>query len=436
MKVNVTELIDERPLGWRQVTVIVLCGLVALLDGFDTQSIGIAAPQIAAALGMARPALAPVFAAALLGAMAGALTMGPLSDRVGRRRVLIFATVFFAVFTAATAQATSYETLIAYRFLAGVGLGGATPCFIALTAEYAPARLRGAVISAMWAGFPLGGVVGGLVNPGLIAAFGWRSVFYIGGALPLVLAVMLALALPESLRFLAAKGAPLDQLRRTLARIAPAEAASATEVFVTEERTGNSGVRNLFIRGRAARTLLLWVVFFSSFLILVFTPLWAPTLLQGPGRLTAANAALVVAMSNLGSVIGTAGFGRLLDRFGVGGVLLGAFVVGTGFVAAIGLGGAHLTVPAASAFMAGFLVGGGSAGAITLSATIYPTEVRSTGVGWGMAMGRLGQVAGPFVAGAMLSAGWEADRIFPGIAVFSLLAALSVALLMRLKRQG
>ena len=434
--VNVTELIDGRKVGVQQFAIILMCGLVALLDGFDTQSIGIAAPHIAGALGIPRPALALVFSAALFGAMTGALVLGPVSDRLGRRKVLIFATVLFALFTAATAQATNYETLLAYRFIAGVGLGGATPCFIALTAEYAPARLRSALVSVMWAGFPLGGVIGGLVNPHLIEAFGWRAVFYLGGALPLLLTGVLVFLLPESLRFLVTKGAPTETIRRTLARIAPEEARSASSFFVTETQTGSASPRKLFSEGRAWPTGLLWVTFFGSFLILVFIPLWAPTLLLGPGRLTATGAALVVAMSNLGSAIGTASFGRLLDRFGAGKVLIAAYVLGALFVTGVGLGGASVAVPVVCAFFAGLLVGGGSAGAIALAATFYPTEIRSTGIGWGMAMGRLGQVVGPFVAGALLAVGWEADRIFPVISLFALVCALSVVVLVGRERKA
>ncbi len=203
--VDITALIDAHPLGALQRRVLALCGLAALLDGLDLQSIGLAAPGIIASLHVPPRAFGLVFSAALLGLMLGAFGLGPRAARPGRRRILIGALVVFGVFTFATAAATSFPALLGFRFLAGIGLGGAMPSFIALGTEYSPRRLRTISVALLWAGFPLGGVVGGLLGARLIPAFGWPSLFYVGGVLPLLLALLLVVALPESIGFLVAR---------------------------------------------------------------------------------------------------------------------------------------------------------------------------------------------------------------------------------------
>ena len=196
-EVNVTRLIDDRPLTRFQIGVIVCCALINLFDGADTQSIGVAAPFIADELGIPIANFKWIFSSALVGATLGAATFGPLADRFGRKTLLIIAAVLIGIFTILTALATSVPMLIAFRVLAGLGLGGATPCFIALTSEYAPARLRAALVTVMWSAFPLGGLTGGLLNSYLIPTIGWRAIFYIGGVAPLIIAVVLAFFLPE-----------------------------------------------------------------------------------------------------------------------------------------------------------------------------------------------------------------------------------------------
>ena len=194
---DVTKLIDDGGLSRFQMAVVLLCGLVAILDGADTTSIAIAASTIAGLLNFPMSAFGVVFAAGTLGAMLGAMTFGPLADRFGRKRLLIVATVLFAIFTFLIAHATSYSTLVLYRFLAGLGLGGATPCFLALVSEYVPQRIRGTVVSVLWAAFPLGIMLGGFLNSYLVTTFGWQMIFYVGGVLPLLVAALLTLLLPE-----------------------------------------------------------------------------------------------------------------------------------------------------------------------------------------------------------------------------------------------
>ena len=198
--VDLPALIDSQPLSAYQCWIIGLCALVALLDGMDTQSIGVAAPLIADLLGVTRPQLAPIFSAGLVGAALGAFAFGPLADSFGRKRFLVLACAVFGVFTFATALCASFEALLVCRFLTGLGLGGALPCFVALASEFAPARLRATAVTVTWAAFPLGGMLGGFLNAALIDTFGWRAIFYAGGVAPVLVALLLARWLPNSLR--------------------------------------------------------------------------------------------------------------------------------------------------------------------------------------------------------------------------------------------
>jgi MFS family permease len=204
--VDVAKLIDGSGLSRLQIAVVLLCGLVAILDGADTTSIAIATSTIAGMLNFPVSAFGLVFAAGTLGAMLGAMTFGLLADRFGRKRLLVAATILFGIFTLLIAHAQSYSTLVLYRIIAGFGLGGATPCFLALVSEYVPRQVRGTVVSVLWATFPFGIMLGGFLNSYLVTAFSWQMIFYVGGAIPLVVAALLTVMLPESLQFLIGRG--------------------------------------------------------------------------------------------------------------------------------------------------------------------------------------------------------------------------------------
>lgn len=432
--VNVSRLIDETPIGRLQLLVIVLCAAINLLDGMDSQSIGVAAPFIAQGLGLKLSEFGPIFSASLLGAALGAIGFGALADRVGRKPLLILAVLIIGVCTLLTAHAPSRSSLILFRFLAGIGLGGATPCFIALTSEYAPTHSRAAWVTVMWAGFPLGGMIGAFTNALLIPAFGWRAIFYVGGMLPLLLAIILLAILPESLKFLVTRPHRSTAARRILQRLGAPDPGPNAILTADDHTPPGSPLRHVFAEGRAIGTLLLWVPFFMGFGILSVAVLWTPSLLRLNGISPAATA-FVVAFNGLGACFGQAASGRLVERFGIIPTLVPAFVLGA--AATVGLGYGATSVPLAATFIGliGLFVGLGSAGAIALAAILYPTPVRSSGVGLGMAMGRFGQVVSPLVAGTMLGLGWNAGQIMFAVAFGALVAAVFV-ILFRLRVGG
>lgn len=427
-EIDLPALIDSQPLSRKQIRIIGLCSLVALLDGLDTQSIGVAAPLIAKLFGMEKSQLAPIFSAALIGAAIGALAFGPLADRFGRKPFLVLSAVIFGVFTFLTALCPDFNTLLACRFAAGLGLGGALPCFVAMSSEFAPARLRATVVTITWAAFPLGGMLGGFLNAAVIAHYGWQTIFYIGGVLPIVVALVLAFTLPNSLRQDFKSEAGQARLARLVDSMFGSTVAAGTRFYSTEVAPAGMPVKHLFTEGRALGTLLLWVPFFMGFGTLTVVVLWTPTLL-GMYGISPAATAQVVAFNGLGAAIGMAAAGSLMQRFGVVKTLTPAFLLGA--LATIALGHEAASVPLASLFtgLVGLFVGLGVAGAVALASLVYPDAIRSTGAGWAMGMGRIGQTLAPLLAGALLGKQWSVPDIMLVIGLAPAIAALFILLL-------
>jgi MFS transporter, AAHS family, 4-hydroxybenzoate transporter len=421
---NVTRLIDDGRVGRAQIIAVMLCAAVAFLDGVDSQSIALAAPIIAEGMKLTRAALGPVFSAGLLGAGIGALTFGPLGDLFGRKRILILATAIFGLFTFLTALVQSYDMLLLVRFAAGLGLGGATPCFITLASEYVPSPRRAMVVSLIWAAFPLGGMAGGFFNGYILGAFSWQTMFLIGGGAPIAAASVLGLWLPESIRFLMARGADPSRIAAILARIRPGTPA-ATHYVASEEPAGRAPLAQLFTGDRVAQTLLLWVLFVTGFGVLAITVNWTPVLLREHGFPPAA-AGMALGFHGLGALIGMGSAGKLIERFGGIPVLCPALLLGAAMTGALGY--AAVSLPAMSIVLAliGVLVGMGASGSIALASLIYPTAMRSTGTGWAMGMGRFGQMLTPLFAGAVTAAGYSGVELFLAFALAPLIGALAV----------
>lgn len=426
--VDVAALIDGHPMSPLQIRVVALCGLAALLDGFDLLAIGVAAPAMAESLRITAALLGTVFSAALLGLMLGAFGLGPVADRIGRRSLLIGATATFGVFTLATAYAANLPQVIVFRFLAGVGLGGAMPAFISLAAEYTPRSRRRQVVALLWAGFPLGGVVVGLLAARLIPTAGWRALFVIGGAVPLGLAVALPFLLPESIAFLISRGSAGPRIPALLKRVVPGADIRPETCIVRPVESCHSGARALFRQGLGHVTALLWGSYFTTFLLLITSTAWIPTLLERSG-LARAEGAHGIALFAAGSVIGTPLAGILLATFGTGGVLPVALLAGAVAIGALGIVGPFATPVLVCLVCAGFCLGVASSGLIALAPLLYPTGVRSTAVGWAMGWGRTGSFVGPLAIGVLVASGWSVDSTFVALGMPGLLGMVLTACL-------
>jgi MFS transporter, AAHS family, 4-hydroxybenzoate transporter len=426
--INVTELLGSRPMGRFQIGVVVLCALAALLDGYDLQVIGLAAPAIAHTLRIPIASMGGVFSAALAGLALGSFSLGTLADRIGRKKVLIAAMLLFGACTLATAVAASLDTLLLARLLTGFGLGGALPSFIALASEYTPHDRRALVVALLWAGFPLGGALGGLLGSRLMPDPGWQWLFWIGGTVPMLIAVLQMGWLPESVGYLVYSGAPAERIAALLSRVCGEEVSKQARFVLGEERAAGGKARQLFTHGRAAGTLLLWASCFVAYMQLVTNSAWSPILLSHVG-VPVPRSALAMAAFNLGSLIGTPAAGWLLTRLGSA-TLLPLLLAGT--VVAYGLVGycaPNIGMIVVLESLVGLFLGTATAALIALSALFYPAPIRSTGVGWAMGVGRVGSFLGPLLVGALLAGGWSVAAIFALLAAPALIAAFTAGLI-------
>jgi AAHS family 4-hydroxybenzoate transporter-like MFS transporter len=387
-------------------------------------SIGYVAPAIVRAWNLPRGALGPVFSASLVGLMIGALTFGPLADRIGRRRIIIASTIAFGIGTLATMLAGDTTSLLVIRFLTGLGLGGAMPNAVAMTAEFSPHRRRATMVMTMFCGFSVGAAIGGLIAAALIPAFGWRSVFLVGGLCPLVLAPLLAWRLPESVRFLALSGHRDHRLGAILTAAFPNARVSPGARYMAHDAPSTGlTVTQLFVARRGLATILFWIVFFMSLLDLYFLSNWLPTVLNDLGA-SVSLAAVIGAMLQIGGVAGTLALGRLIDRFSFR-ALAFTYLLATVAVAAIGVSGHSIPLAVATIFCAGFCIVGGQIAANALAATYYPTSLRATGVGWALGIGRVGSIVGPLMGGLLLAWHWAAQSLFLVAALPALCAAVA-----------
>jgi AAHS family 4-hydroxybenzoate transporter-like MFS transporter len=421
---DVQEVVNAHPLSRFQKTVIALCFLVVAIDGFDTAAIGFIAPSLKAEWGVTPAELAPLFAAGLFGLMAGAFVFGPLADRIGRRPVLIATTVFFGAMTFASAFAPSVEWLIALRFLTGIGLGGAMPAAITLTAEICPEKRRASLVTLMFCGFTIGSASAGLAASGIVSAFGWQGLLMLGGVLPVLLTPVLIALLPESPRYLVASNAAPARIADVLGRMAP-EADLSGATFAAPVRPAGSPVSRLFSDGLGLGTVLIWTTFFMSLLVFYLLSSWLPLLITTAG-FSMEHASLMGATLAAGGTVGAILIGRLMDRFEPHRVLAGAYLLAGAFVILLGSAVATPWLLVVAIFGAGFGVAGAQVGINALAAGYYPTASRATGVSWANAVGRTGSVLGSMIGGVLLSLGWDLATVFAAAALPAFLAALAM----------
>jgi AAHS family 4-hydroxybenzoate transporter-like MFS transporter len=422
-QINVSDLIDKNKVGRFQILLFGLCAMSLIMDGFDVQAMGYVAPEVIREFGMKGSQVGDIVAAANFGVLIGSLLFTMLADKIGRRPVLIFGTFYYAVITIVTARAATPEELLWLRFIGGIGMGSIIPNASALIGEYSPGTKRVTLIMAITVGFTAGAALGGFVAAGLMPAFGWRSVFYFGGVIPLVVGTLMLFWLPESLQFLVVRR-KFEQVGQWLKRIAPtAPLGPGTRYVAAEKAKGGVPVVHLLTEGRAPVTLLYWLVNFTNLLNLYFLAGLLPTILSRHDY-TSSTSALIGGLMQAGGTIGTFGLAWLIAKKGFTRMLTATFVAAAVAIALIGNGfvmAAPLLLTAV-VILAGWCVIGGQPGINALGTTYYPTYMRSTGVGWGLGIGRIGAIVGPLIGGRLLDIDWSTQQLF---LVFALPAVVS-----------
>lgn len=376
-------------LNLQMARTIGLCFLVALMEGLDLQAAGIAAQGMAAAFELDKLHMSWVFSAGIFGLLPGAFAGGWLADRIGRKRVLMASVGLFGVFSLATALAWDINSLLVARCLTGVGLGAALPNLIALTSEVAGPRLRGTAVSLMYCGVPLGAALAALIGIADLAG-GWQVVFYVGGVVPLLIVPLLGLYLPESQQFRNVQGeAPIGV------------------------------VQGLFREGAALPTTLIWVSYFFTLMVVYILINWLPSLVIGQG-FTGRQASWVMLALQIGAAAGTLFLGWVMDRLPAWALSALIYVGILVSLTVLGLA-SHLPGMLAAGFIAGFFATGGQCVLYALAPHFYRPSIRATGVGSAVAIGRLGAMSGPLVAGKMLALGTGTAGVMlasaPGIVI-------------------
>lgn len=393
---------------------IALCFAAALFDGLDIVAPGLVAPQLVADFSLSPVQMGRLFSSSTVGLLLGALYGGWLADRIGRKRVLIASMITFGLMSLMTAGATNTAVLFAGRVLTGLGLGGALPNLIALSAEAGPPERRTTLVTLMYSGVPLGGAMGGAVTLWGGAADNWRILFYLGGFAPLLLAAALVFLLPES---------RLYERARSARAAATGSGAAPSKRFLSV----------LFGGGVARTTVLLWIAFFCTLLILYLLVNWLPLLFVNAGY-SRPDAAVATIVFNIGGGLGAIALGSLMDRGRKHVVMLASFVGMAASLLALLLAfrtqGVALTIAAAAAFAVGVFVIGTQLALYGTAPNYYSTAVRGTGVGAAVAAGRIGSIVGPLVAGSLLGAGGDAASVLTALLPVVVVAAIAAFLLL------
>ncbi|TBN39068.1 MFS transporter [Paracoccus subflavus] len=398
--IEVGEAIDQSPFGRFQWMVVALCGALLIVDGYDVFVAGTVLPTLIAEWGLTKPQAGALQAWALFGMMFGALILGPLADRIGRKKGVAISFVLFTTATTLTGFANTPEQFKVLRFIAGLGCGGLMPNAVALMNEYAPKRLRGTMVALMFSGYSIGGMLAAGLGIGIIPGFGWQPMFF-AAAIPLLMLPLILWKLPESLGFLIGQGKQ-DEAKRIFAKVDPGTILGPDDRLVfTETKGARASVAELFRHGRSLRTTMLWVSFFCCLLLVYLLSSWLPKVLQEAGY--AERASLLSLFSlNFGGMAGAILGGRMGDRFGLPRVVVGFFLAAALSIALIGANPAPGLL-----FLLVFVAGATTIGTQILLyasvAQLYNLSVRGAGLGWASGVGRIGAIVGPTLGGVLLA---------------------------------
>lgn len=434
---RIQDFIDGQRTRSIHFRILAICTFVMFIDGFDIFLVGKIAPAIARGLGEAPAAMTLVFLLQQIGLAIGAFVAPPLADRFGRKRMLVACLTIFGFLTLLTSLATTITQFAILRGIAGIFLSGGLPMAVSLLAEHTPRARRGAFISIAFAGYSAGGAAGGAVAAWMIDAYGWQSGFWLGGIMPLVGALVMIFALPESLQFLASRNATDRRIAPIIRRFDRNAALSGDEVFLTADGSSSAekaGLLDIFRGGRTRATAVLWMACVLSMGTIALMAAWLPTFFQEMSGIPIQRFAVLAMLGFLGGLVGTLMIGWLFDRLRAS-RLISAYYFGlAGMILLLGM------VPFEAPFFLGVLLAynffqtGGQTGLNTMMTRIYPASMRSTGLGWAGGMGRIGGIILPLFGGLALASEFSLQTTLAIIAVLPLTVGLLVLMIPDLAR--
>jgi MFS transporter, AAHS family, 4-hydroxybenzoate transporter len=426
--VDVTQCIEQRKLGWFAIRLIVVSWLVTFFDGFDMNVIAFTSKYLQRAFELDAKMLGNVFSAGIFGTLLGGFLFGFLGDKLGRRPAILIATCAFTVLTLLTALVQSYHQLMILRFFNGLALGGVLPLIWALNVEFTPKKSRATVITLIMLGYGLGTALSGPVARQLLPRYDWPSVFVFGGCASVVATILLALSLPESLRYLAAKDKGHDIITKVLRQMqVPTPQGDQIRYVLSDEQVQAKTrfhVRQLFEGRLAWLTPLLWASYFASSMSTFFISSWGPFVLEGLG-FNPDHAAYLSSVNSLCSATGGLLLMRFTDRFGP--IAVGVLpLIAIPLLLTAGLAPISLSVFLIFSVSIAIFLGGSHYGIISIASLFYPSAIRANGAGWVSSVAKIGSVLGPFIGGYVLSSNLPVRNIYALLAVCPTIYAICV----------
>lgn len=425
--IDVQQMADHARFNRFHGLVLLWCALIIVFDGYDLAVVGIALPSIMKDLGVDPTQAGFMVSAALFGMMFGAIFLGAVADRIGRRWAITICILLFSLFTAAAGLTHDPLLFAGSRFLAGLGIGGVMPNVVAHMTEYAPRKMRATLVTLMFSGYAVGGILAALLGKGLIEAYGWPSVFF-AAALPVLLIPLLLKSLPESMAFLIAQGRH-EEVKRIAARIDPSYEPQASDQIAVSSQTvahASAPTRQLFSQGRGFSTVMLWVAFFMCLFMVYALSSWLTRLMAGAGY-SLGSALTFVLVLNAGAIAGAIGGGWLADRFHIKRVLAAMYALAAVSVSLLGF-----AMPQALLFLVVALAGASTIGtqivANAYTGQFYPMPIRSTGLGFALGMGRSGAILAPIMIGVLVSWQLPLQHNFFAIGIPGLIGMVAVLL--------
>jgi AAHS family benzoate transporter-like MFS transporter len=426
-QIDVHKLADEARFNRFHALVLLWCALIIIFDGYDLAVVGIALPSIMKDLAVDPARAGFMVSSALFGMVFGAIGLGTIADRIGRRATIAGCIALFSLFTAAAGLTRDPVTFGIARFLAGIGIGGVMPNVVALMTEYAPKKIRATLVSLMFSGYAVGGIIAAILGKGLIEAYGWQSVFF-AAALPIALIPIILKSLPESMPFLLAKG-DTQALKRIASSLEPGYRPAATDCFAVpaEDKADSAPIRHLFHEGRAFSTVMFWIAFFMCLFMVYALSSWLTKLMAGAGY-SLGSALTFVLVLNVGAIVGAVGGGWLADRFHIKFVLAAMFVLAAVSITLLGF-----KMPTEALFIVVGLAGASTIGtqivANAYTGQFYPMAIRATGLGWALGIGRSGAIIAPIVIGMLVAMNLPLQQNFIAIAIPAVIGMIAVLLI-------
>jgi benzoate transport len=417
-----------------QISAVGICMILNAIDGFDVLAISFAAPALAKEWALAPGELGILFSSGLAGMTFGSLLIAPLADRIGRRAMILASliTVTLGMFLSAAAR-TPVE-LAVLRTVTGLGIGAMLPSLATIVAEFSSLRRRELAVSTMSTGYPIGATLGGMAAVFLVGGFGWRGIFVFGGLISLAILPIVAWRLPESLAFLVSRrptGA-LEKTNRLLRRVGIQEVDRLPEREVSRARTRFLDV----VHGRLGiQSAALWTAFFCVMLSFYFVLSWTPKLLVDAG-LRAEQGISGGVLLNVGGIAGALVLGLLAARVGKFRIVALAMVAGALSVAIFGYFAEGVVLAMILALFVGYFLFASLVGLYAILPSIYPAEVRNTGAGLSVGVGRIGAIVSPYVAGILLERGWSNSSTYVVFAMPLLAAGVATFLLGRMQQSS